>query len=81
MSNSNSILDQIKERQHYKPKGELLRYALHLRYTSLQAFKLLLEKFPLPSISLLNKIQHGGVDSTKAIKLLREKAKYQIPVY
>lgn len=51
----------------------MIRFALHLRYTSLQAYKLLLEKFPLPSISLLNNIQQGGVDSLKALVVLREK--------
>ena len=74
-----SLLDEIKNRKHYKAKGRLpysaamLRYALHLSYTSAQCYKLLLEKFPLPSISLLNKLQQGGVDSVKAIKMLREK--------
>ena len=37
----------------------MIRFALHLRHASLQAYKLLLEKFPMPSISLLNKIQQG----------------------
>ena len=69
----------MKERMYYKPKGrppysaEMIRYALHLRYTSLQAYKIALEKFPLPSISLLNKIQQGGVDAIKAVTFLREK--------
>ena len=78
-SNSHSLLDQMKERMYYKPKGcppysaEMIRYALHLRYTSLQAYKIVLEKFPLPSISLLNKIQQGGVDAIKAVTFLREK--------
>ena len=34
---------------------------------------MLLEKFPLPSFSLLEKIQNGGVDSVKAAKALKEK--------
>ena len=50
----------------------MIRFVLDLRHTSLQAYKLLLEKFPLPSISLLNKIQEGGIDSLKALKVLRE---------
>ena len=76
-----SILEELERRKHYKPKGRppysasIIRYALLLRYTSAQAYKLLLEKFPLPSISLLNKIQQGGVDAIKAIKSLREKGK------
>ena len=46
----------------------MLRFALHLRYTSAQAYQLLLEKFPLPSFSLLNKLH-----AIKAIKMLKEK--------
>ena len=71
-----SILTELEKRQYYKPKGrppystQVIRYALLLRYTSLQAYKLLLEKLPLPSISLLNKIQHGGIDAIKAVKCL-----------
>ena len=55
----------MKERMYYNPKGrppysaEVISYALHLRYTSLQAYKILLEK--------------GGADAIKAVKLLREK--------
>ena len=51
----------------------MIRFALHLRYTSLQSYKLVLEKFPLPSISTLHRIQAGGVDSLKIAKKLREK--------
>ena len=56
-----SISNELQKRQHYKPKGcppfsaDLIRYALRLRYTSRQAYKLLLEKFPLPSFSLSEK--------------------------
>ena len=59
------LLDQMKERMYYKPKGrppysaEMIRYALYLRYTTLQA----------------HKIQQGGVDAIKAVKRLREKGK------
>jgi hypothetical protein len=34
-----------------------------------------LEKFPLPSISLLRRIEQGGIDSFKSLKLLRERGK------
>ena len=51
-----------------------MQYALLLRYTSLQSYKLLLDEFPLPSISLLNKIKEGegNIDALKAAKLLLE---------
>ena len=60
-----SILEEIRKRQMYKPKGrppyspEVIRYSLLLRYTSPQAYKLLLEQFPLPSFSFLRKLQQG----------------------
>lgn len=38
---------------------QLIRFALHLRHTSLQAYKLLLEEFKLPSISYLRSITSG----------------------
>ena len=53
----------------------MIRYELHLRHTSFQAYKQLLETFPLPSISLLNEIRQGGVNSIKALKILRENCK------
>ena len=70
---SYSILDEMKRRKHYKRFDlhtlAMLRCALILRYTSPQSYRLLLEKFPFPSVSLLNKIQQGGIDSVKAITL------------
>ena len=46
-----------------KPKYSLnmLRYALLLRYTSVQPYKHLLKQFPLPSLSLLKKLIEGGI--------------------
>ena len=72
-------LTLLMHHQGFNAKGRppyssaMIRFALHLRYTSLQSYKLLLEKFPLPSISTLHRIQAGGVDSLKAVKKLREK--------
>ena len=76
-----SILEELEKRKHYKPKGRppfsssMIRYALMLRHTSAQAYRLMLEKFPLPSFSTLAKIQQGGVDAIKAVKLLLEQGK------
>ena len=78
IGNHNELLEEITQRQFCKPKGRppysaaMIRYALHLRYTSFQASKQLLDRFPLQSISLLNKIQQGGVDSVKTLKILHE---------
>ena len=47
-----------------------MQHALLLCYTSLQSYKLLLDEFPLPFISLLNKIKEGNIDALKGAKLL-----------
>ena len=70
-----SIFDELRKRQFKKNQfysSEIIQYALLLRYTSLQSYKLLLDEFPLPSISLLNKIKEGNIDALKAAKLLLE---------
>ena len=53
----------------------MLRYALLLRYTSVQAYKLMLEQFPLPSLRLLKKLTEGGIEPLKATKVLLEQRK------
>ena len=62
--------DNFKKKQVYSNK--VIQYALLLRYTSLQSYKLLLDQLSLPSISLLNKIKEGTIDALKAAKLLLE---------
>ena len=84
IENQQVLLDELKQKQLYKPTGRppfsasMIRFALHLRHASLQGYKLLLEKFPMPSMSLLNKVKQGGVDSLKALKVLREKSEISI---
>ena len=79
--NYNELLGELNKKQFLNPKGrppysvEIIRYGLHLRHTSFQAYKQLLEKFPLPSVLLLNKIQQGGVSLIKARKILLENGK------
>ena len=51
----------------------MIRLALLLRYTSLQAYKLLLEEFCIPSLSLLAKLKSGNLNPIKAAELLRHK--------
>ena len=78
-NSEHSILEELTKRKYYKPKGRppftsaTIRYALLLRYTSAQAYRLMLEKLPLPSISTLTKIQKGGIDAIKAVTLLLQK--------
>ena len=70
-----SIFDELRKRQFKKNQvysSEIIQYALLLRYTSFQSYKLLLDEFSLPSISLLNKIKEGNIDALKAAKLLLE---------
>ena len=56
-------------RKPYSP--QFLRLALLLRYISAQAYKLPLENFPMPSLSLLKKLKRGNVDVLNACKYLR----------
>ena len=48
----------------------MLQFALLLTYTSAQAYKLLLDRFPLPGMSLLKRPSQGSVEPLKAVKLL-----------
>ena len=79
--NYNELLDELNKRQFLKRKGrppysiEMIRYGLYLRHISFQTYKQLLEKFPLPSVFLLNKKQQGGVNSKRALMILRENGK------
>lgn len=54
----------------------MIRYALHLSYTSLQVYRLLLGKLPVSSLPLLSKIQQGGVDVLKGLKKRYEKGSF-----
>ena len=40
---------------------EIVRYTLLLRYTSIQSYWMLLEHFPLPSLSLMHKISSDTI--------------------
>ena len=59
----------------------MIRYALHLRYISLQAYRLLFEKSPMLLLSLLNNIQQGGILELKAVKTLYEKVPFLMAVF
>ena len=72
MSYKKDIINQ-KAILHFPFSADLIRYTLLLRYTPREAYKLLLEKYPLPSISLLEKIQSDSVGWIIAVKSLLEK--------
>ena len=82
----NELLNELNERNFYKWPGRqpylssLIWYALHLHFTSLQAYRFLLEKFPMLSLSPLNNIQQGSVDALKALKTLYKKAPFLVTV-
>ena len=60
----------------------MIRYALHVRYTSLQANRLLLlQRSSMLSLSLLNNIQQGVVDVLKGLRTLYEKAPFLVTVF
>ena len=65
-------LQQLRYKKCPVYSASLIRYALSLRYTSLPAYKLLLEKFKLPSLSFLSKLTSGNIDVAKSAKVLRE---------
>ena len=46
-----------------------------LRYTSIQSYKVLTQDFPLPSLSLLQKISSGTIDAVKCENALRIEVK------
>ena len=59
----------------------MIRYALHLRYMSLQKYRLVFEGSPMLFLSMLNNIQQGGVDALKALKTLYEKVPFLVTVF
>ena len=74
-----NLIQELQKRQHYKPKGrplysfKMLRFLLLIRYTSTQAYKILLQKLSFPSLSLLAKLKSGSMDVIKAAKMLKDK--------
>jgi len=75
VENNSEVLNEINRLRHVKKptySANLIRYALQLRYTSLSAYKLLLDEFNFPSISFLRKISSGKIDVNQAAKLLKD---------
>ena len=73
-----NILSELELIRYKKPVDKpvnMLRYAFLLRYTSVQAYKLLLQQFPLLSLSLLKKVSEGGIEPLKAATVLLEQGK------
>ena len=76
-NDENDLIQELQKRQHYKPKGrpphssKMIRFSLLIHYTSTQAYKILLQKLPFPS--LLAKLKSGSMDVINAVKMLKDK--------
>ena len=67
------IFDELQKHMFTKKpvySAEMVRYALLLGCTSIQSYRMLLEHFPLPSLSLLHKISSGTIDAVKCAQTL-----------
>ena len=66
-NNEYSIFSELEKRKMYKPKGrppfssEMIRFALLVRHTSAQAYRLMLEKFPFHLFLHLQKFKKVGL--------------------
>ena len=71
------MLDRNFYRAKRRPtySSEMIKFALLLRYTSAQAYEILLKEFPLPSFSLIKRLKKRGFDAMKALKILLDKNK------
>ena len=65
-------LESLKYQKRPVYSASLLRYALLLRYSSIQCYKILQKEFKLPSIILLKKLMQGTIDPLKSLSLLKE---------
>ena len=75
---NNTVFDELKKvRFKTRPvcAPDIIRFAIMLRYTSVQSYKLLLDEFRSPSLSLLRKIVTGDIDAAKLAKLLQDEEK------
>ena len=72
--NHSSIFEEILQYRFTKKpiySANIIRYSLLLRYTSIQSYKVLLQDFPLPSLSSLQKISSDTIDVVKCANALR----------
>ena len=66
-------LENIRYMHHPTYSTSVIRFALMLRYTSLQAYNLLAEEYKLPSTSYLSMLKSAGIDAVKALKVVKDK--------
>ena len=65
-------LQQVKLMKRPSYSSNTVRYPLMMRYTSLPAYRLLVEEFKLPSVSFLKKLTSGKIDSFASLKALKD---------
>ena len=74
----NNIFEELHEYKFKKRlvySASVIRFALLLRYTSIQSHKTLQKDFPLPSIPLLKKVYSGAIDAVKCAQTLKNERK------
>ena len=74
----NSTFEELREYKFKKRPvycASVIRFALLLRCTSIQSYRILQKDFPLPSIPLLKKICCGGIDTVKCAQTLKNEGK------
>ena len=76
-----TVTRRIEELQEKRFLANIIRYALLLRYTSIQSYKLLFEDFLLPFLSLLSKISKGKIDAIKYAQALKKDGKISEDIY
>ena len=75
------VLLELQRLRYYKPCGRpqysnnILKFALMQRYTSRQAYEMLLDELPLPSLSFLKTLAKGGIEPVEALKVMLEEDK------
>ena len=82
--NYSSIFEELPQYRFTKKTiylSNIIRYSLLFRYTSIQSYKVLLQDFPLPSLSLRQKISSGTIDAVKCANALRIEGKIFEDVY
>ena len=73
-NNHSSIFEELLQYRFMKKpiySASIIRYSLLLRYRFIQSYKVLLQDFPLPSLSLLQTISSGTMDAAKCANVLR----------
>ena len=79
------VLDEMKNVPYYKPlyhppySKEVTIYIVTALYIE-TSISLLLDKFPLPSFSLLKKLSFGGMDTSKQSGCFRETGRLVLAV-